>query len=55
MSFILDFSDPITNKRQHLLPYDFVIYQDGTEVLRKGSLSQAGSDVQELYSQNLVR
>jgi plastocyanin len=47
VSFILDFSDPISNKRHHLLPYDFVIFQNRNEVLRKASLSQAGSDVQK--------
>jgi plastocyanin len=47
-SFIMDFSDPATNKRHHLLPYDFVVFQNGKELYRKSSLSQAGSDVQEL-------
>lgn len=47
VSFILDFSDPISTKRHHLLPYHFVILQNGNEVLRKASLSQVGSDVQE--------
>ena len=47
ISFILDFSDPNTNKRLHLLPYDFVIFQNGKELLRRSSLSQVGADVQE--------
>jgi plastocyanin len=47
VSFILDFSDPITSKRHHLLSYDFVISQDGAELLRKSGFSQVGADVQE--------
>jgi plastocyanin len=47
-SFIMDFSDPVTNKRHHLLPYDFVVLQNGKELFRKSGLSQVGSDVQEL-------
>jgi hypothetical protein len=47
VSFILDFSDPITGKRHHLLSYDFVISQNGKELLRKSGGSQVGSDVQE--------
>ena len=46
VSFILDFSDPVTSKRHHLLSYDFVISQDGAE-LRKSGFSQVGADVQE--------
>ena len=48
ISFILDFSDPASNKRHHLLPYDFSVLQNGRELLKKSSLSQAGSDVHEL-------
>jgi len=47
VSFILDFSDPLTSKRHHLLSYDFVISQNGEELIRKSSFSQVGSDVQE--------
>ena len=47
VSFILDFSDPLTSKRLHLLPYDFVLSQNGEELLRKSGFSQVGSDVQE--------
>ena len=47
VSFILDFSDPLTSKRLHLLPYDFVLSQNGEELLRKSGFSQIGSDVQE--------
>ena len=47
ISFIIDFSDAVTNKRLHLLPYDFVIFQNGKELLRRSSLSQVGADVQE--------
>ena len=47
VSFILDFSDPVTSKRHHLLSYDFVISQDGAELLRKSGFSQVGADVQE--------
>lgn len=47
ISFILDFSDPVTNKRHHLLSYDFVLSQNGNELVRKSGLSQVGSDVQE--------
>jgi plastocyanin len=47
VSFILDFSDTITNKRLHLLPYDFVIIQDGKELLRRSSMSQVGADAQQ--------
>jgi plastocyanin len=46
VSFILDFSEVLTNKRLHLLPYDFVIFQDGKEILRKEGLSQVGADTQ---------
>ena len=42
----MDFSDPLTSKRLHLLPYDFVLSQNG-EDLRKSGFSQIGSDVQE--------
>lgn len=35
VSFILDFSDPVTSRRHHLLSYDFVISQDGAELMRK--------------------
>lgn len=48
MSFILDFSDPLTSKRLHLLPYDFVLPQNGDELLRKSGFSQIGSHVQEI-------
>ena len=34
VSFILDFSDPLTSKRLHLLSYDFVLSQNGEELLR---------------------
>jgi hypothetical protein len=44
----MDFSDPATNKRHNLLPYDFVVLQNGKDLFRKSGLSQAGSDVQEL-------
>jgi plastocyanin len=47
ISFILDFSDPVTNKRLHLLPYELVIFQNGKEIARKPGLSQVGSDTQE--------
>lgn len=47
VSFILDFSDPLTSKRLHLLPYDFVLSQNGEELLHKSGFSQIGSDVQE--------
>lgn len=47
ISFIIDFSDAVTDKRLHLLPYDFVIFQSGKELLRRSSLSQVGADVQE--------
>ena len=47
VSFILDFSDPVTSKRHHLLSYDFVISQDGAELMRKSGFSQVGADVQE--------
>jgi hypothetical protein len=46
ISFIIDFSDAVTNKRLHLLPYYFVIFQNGKELLRRSSLSQVGADVQ---------
>lgn len=47
VSFILDFSDPVTSKRHHLLSYDFVISQDGAELLKRSGFSQVGADVQE--------
>ena len=47
VSFIMDFSDPLTSKRLHLLPYEFVLSQNGEELLRKSGFSQIGSDVQE--------
>ena len=47
ISFILDFSDPVSNKRLHLVPYEFVIFQNGKEIARKTGLSQVGSDTQE--------
>ena len=47
VSFILDLSDPVTSKRHHLLSYDFVVSQDGAELLRKSGFSQVGADVQE--------
>jgi len=47
ITFILDFSDPLTNKRLHLLPYEFIIFQDGKEIASKSGLSQIGSDTQE--------
>ena len=47
VSFILDFSDPITSKRHHLLSYNFVLSQNGEELLKKSGGSQVGSDVQE--------
>jgi len=47
VSFLLDFSDTLTNKRLHLLPYDFVIFQNGKELLRRSGLSQVGADAQE--------
>ena len=47
ISFIVDFSDAVTNKRLHLLPYDFVIFQNGEELLRRSGSSQVGADVQE--------
>jgi len=52
VSFLLDFPDTLTNKRLHLLPYDFVIIQDGKELLRRSGLSQVGSDVQEFRFTN---
>lgn len=52
ISFIIDFSDAVTNKRLHLLPYDFVIFQNGKELLRRSSLSQVGADVQEFIFTN---
>jgi plastocyanin len=47
VSFILDFSDPVTSRRHHLLSYDFVLSQDGAELTRKSGFSQVGADVQE--------
>jgi hypothetical protein len=47
ISFILDISDPVSNKRLHLIPYEFVISQNGSEIARKSGLSQVGSDTQE--------
>ena len=47
ISFIIDFSDAVTNKRLHLISYDFVIFQNGEELLRRSGLSQVGADVQE--------
>ena len=47
ISFILDFSDAATDRRLHLLPYDFAILQNGNEILRKSSSSETGSDIQE--------
>jgi plastocyanin len=52
ISFILDFSDPITSNRHHLLSYDFVLSQNGKELLRKNGLSQVGSDIQEFIFSN---
>ena len=46
-TFILDFSDPPTSKRLHLIPYQFVILQNGKELLRKTGLTQLRSEVQE--------
>jgi hypothetical protein len=46
VSFILDFSDPLTNKRHHLLPYDFTILQNEKELLRTSGISEVGSDTQ---------
>jgi plastocyanin len=46
VSFILDFSDPLTNKRHHLLPYDFAILQNGKELIRTSGISEVGSDTQ---------
>jgi plastocyanin len=46
VSFILDFSDPLTNKRHHLLPYDFTILQNEKELVRTSSFSEIGSDTQ---------
>ncbi|MFZ0557212.1 MAG: plastocyanin/azurin family copper-binding protein [Nitrososphaeraceae archaeon] len=46
VSFILDFSDPLTNKRHHLLPYEFTILQNEKELVRTSGLSEVGSDTQ---------
>ena len=55
VSFILDFSDPVTSKRHHLLSYDFVISQDGAELLRKSGFSQVGAMFKNLYFQSPVQ
>ncbi len=48
VSFIIDFFDPHTNARLHLLPYDFIISRNGTEIDRTSDgLSEAGTDIQE--------
>lgn len=46
ISFLLDFSDPLTNKRHHLLPYDFTILQNEKELVRTSGSSEVGSDTQ---------
>lgn len=48
VNFIIDFFDPHTNKRLHLLPYDFVILRNGTEIDRvSDDLSEVGTDIQK--------
>jgi plastocyanin len=48
VNFIIDFFDPHTNKRLHLLPYDFVILKNGTEIDRvSNDLSEVGTDIQK--------
>ena len=48
VNFIIDFFDPHTNKRLHLLPYDFVISRNGTEIDRiSDDLSEIGTDIQK--------
>ena len=52
VSFILDFSDPVTSQRHHLLSYDFILSQSGKELSRRSGSSQAGSDVQKYIFSN---
>jgi plastocyanin len=52
ISFILDFSDPLTSQRHHLLSYDFLLSQNGKELVKRSSSSQAGSDVQKYIFSN---
>lgn len=53
VNFIIDFFDPHTNKRLHLLPYDFIVSQNGTEIDRvSNDLSEVGTDIQKaLFSE----
>jgi hypothetical protein len=46
VTFIIDFFDVRTNERLHLLPYDFVVHENGTEIDRISDISQVGSDSQ---------
>jgi hypothetical protein len=49
INFIIDFFDPHTNKRLHLLSYDFIISRNGTELDRIASaLSEVGTDIQKV-------
>jgi plastocyanin len=49
INFIIDFFDPHTNKRLHLLPYDFIISRNGTELDRIASaLSEVGTGIQKV-------
>jgi plastocyanin len=49
VNFIIDFFDPHTNKRLHLLPYDFIISRNGTEIDRiSNAFSEVGTDIQKV-------
>ena len=49
VNFIIDFFDPLTNKRLHLLPYDFIVSRNGTEIDRiSNAFSEMGSDIQKV-------
>ncbi|MGH9977368.1 MAG: cupredoxin domain-containing protein, partial [Nitrososphaeraceae archaeon] len=47
-NFILNFFDWPSNKKSHLLPYDFVIERNGIELDRISDLVEVGADIQKI-------
>ncbi|MGH9977991.1 MAG: cupredoxin domain-containing protein, partial [Nitrososphaeraceae archaeon] len=48
VDFIINSFDWPSNKKSHLLPYDFVVERNGTEVDRISDLVEVGADVQKV-------
>jgi hypothetical protein len=48
VNFIINSFDWPSNKKSHLLPYDFVIERNGTEVDRISDLVEVGADTQKI-------